>query len=254
MLIDALKRALQQSKLMRVGDAVKAMGTLADVGGTGNRRREFERQLKLLGGPLRIALEQPSPGHPKLLGLKLYVYGFSRGAAAARAFVKWLSELLVQPEPGQTIEPYLAVGELKLPVSIDYLGLLDTVASVGVAHAVPQFDGHMSWASGTQELSSEDTHPELIKRCLHIVAAHEQRLCFPLDSIRRSNGQYPLRSVEVCIRACTPTRAAAIRRGQGKAIGKDDRMLLSQIALHDYIAMPLPGAPLKFLKDDCPKT
>ena len=27
----------------------------------------------------------------KLTGIKLYVYGFSRGAAAARTFVRWLS-------------------------------------------------------------------------------------------------------------------------------------------------------------------
>ncbi|SDJ38923.1 Uncharacterized alpha/beta hydrolase domain [Pseudomonas delhiensis] len=251
MLIDALKRSLQQSKLTGVGEAVKAMGTLLDVGGAANRRREFERQLRLLGGPLRLALEQPSPGHPKLLGLKLYVYGFSRGAAAARAFVKWLSELLVQPEPGQKIEPYLAVGDLKMPVSIEYLGLLDTVASVGVAHAVPQFDGHMSWANGTQELSSEDTHPALIKRCLHIVASHEQRLCFPLDSIRRSNGQYPRNSVEVIYPGVHSDQGGGYTPGtQGKAISPDesqrDVLLLSQIVLHEMYADAFAcGAPFK---------
>ncbi|MDF3934972.1 T6SS phospholipase effector Tle1-like catalytic domain-containing protein [Pseudomonas citronellolis] len=251
MIIDALKRSLQQGKLTRVGEAVKAMGTLVDVGGAANRRREFERQLRLLGGPLRLALEQPSPGHPKLMGLKLYVYGFSRGAAAARAFVKWLTELLVQPEPGQTLEPYLAVGDFKLPVSIEYLGLLDTVASVGVAHAVPQFDGHMSWASGTQELSSEDTHPELIKRCLHIVAAHEQRLCFPLDSIRRSDGQYPRNCVEVVYPGMHSDQGGGYTPGvQGKAISPDESLrdvfLLSQIALNDmYADAFVYGAPFK---------
>ncbi len=249
MIIDALKRSLAQGKLAGVGAAVKAMGTplFPEVGGTANRKREFEKQLRLLGGPLRIALEQPSPGHPKLLGLKLYVYGFSRGAAAARAFVRWFTELLVQPEPDQTIEPYLAVGDLKLPVSIEYLGLLDTVASVGVAHAVPRFDGHMSWASGTQELSSEDTHPELIKRCLHIVASHEQRLCFPLDSIRRSNGQYPRNSVEVVHPGVHSDQGGGYTPGvQGKAIGKDDRMLLSQIALNAMYGDAFAyGAPFK---------
>jgi hypothetical protein len=258
MLIDALKRSLQQTKLSTVGAAVKAMGTFADIGGATNRRREFERQLKLLDGPLRLALGQPAPGHPKLLGLKLYVYGFSRGAAAARAFVKWLSELLVQPEAGQTIEPYFAVGDLKLPVSIEYLGLLDTVASVGVAHAVPQFDGHMSWASGTQELSSEDTHPALIKRCLHIVAAHEQRLCFPLDSIRRSNGQYPRNSVEVVHPGVHSDQGGGYTPGvQGKAWSEGniqgDGLVLSQIALHSmYSDAFCRGAPLKVRPDVLP--
>ncbi|MDH0292895.1 DUF2235 domain-containing protein [Pseudomonas sp. GD04087] len=257
MLIDALKRSLQGNKLTRVGALVKAMGTpmFPEVGGAANRRGEFERQLKLLAEPLRIALEQPAPGHPKLLGLKLYVYGFSRGAAEARTFVKWLTELLVQPEPGQTCEPCLAVGELKLPVSIEYLGLLDTVASVGVAHAVPLFDGHMSWASGTQELTCGDTHPDLLKRCLHIVAAHEQRLCFPLDSIRRSDGQYPRNSVEVVHPGVHSDQGGGYTPGvQGKAIGKDDRMLLSQIALNDMYADAFTrGAPFKVPPAALPK-
>ncbi|MCO6060474.1 DUF2235 domain-containing protein [Pseudomonas sp. MOB-449] len=260
MLIDALKRSLQQSKLTRVGESVKAMGTLLDAGGAASRRREFERQLRLLGGPLRLALEQPAPGHPKLMGLKLYVYGFSRGAAAARAFVQWLSELLVQPEPGQTVEPYLAVGELKLPVSIEYLGLLDTVASVGVAHVMPFADGHMSWASGTQELSSEDTHPALIKRCLHLVASHEQRLCFPLESIRRSNGQYPRNSVEVIHPGVHSDLGGGYVPGaQGKAISPDvaqrDVLLLSQIALNDMYADAFAqGAPLKVTENVLPRS
>ena len=254
MLIDALKRLLGQGKLANVGAAVKAMGTLADIGGAANRRREFEKQLMLLRASLRLALEQPSPGQPKLLGLKLYVYGFSRGAAAARAFVRWLTELLVQPEPGQTMEPYLAVGDLKLPVSIEYLGLLDTVASVGVAHLFPMTDGHMSWASGTMELTSEDTHPELIKRCLHIVAAHEQRLCFPLDSIRRSNGEYPRNSVEVVHPGMHSDQGGGYTPGvQGKAWSEEniqgDGLLLSQIALNDMYADAFAyGAPVKVPK------
>ncbi len=32
---------------------------------------------------------------------------------------------------------------MRLPVSVEFLGLLDTVASVGVAHVVPVADGHM---------------------------------------------------------------------------------------------------------------
>lgn len=258
MIIDALKRATQKTHLTGVKAAVRAMGTLrdlngplADVGGPGRRRREFQRQLELIDRPLGLAIRQPSPGQPKLLGLKLYVYGFSRGAATARTFVKWLSELLVQPAPGQTIEPYLAVGDLKLPVSIEYLGLLDTVASVGVAHVAPMADGHMSWADGTQELSSEDTHPELIRRCLHIVAAHEQRLCFPLDSIRRSNGEYPLRSVEVVYPGMHSDQGGGYTPGvQGKAWSEgneaEDTLLLSQIALNDMYADAFAcGAPLK---------
>lgn len=31
---------------------------------------------------------------PKILKIKLFIYGFSRGAAEARAFVNWLTDIL----------------------------------------------------------------------------------------------------------------------------------------------------------------
>ncbi len=63
-------------------------------GGSHNRYEEFTRLLNGLAPKLMPMLIQPEPGKPKLTGIKLYVYGFSRGAAAARTFVRWLSELL----------------------------------------------------------------------------------------------------------------------------------------------------------------
>ncbi len=39
-----------------------------------------------------------------------------------------------------------------LAVSIEFLGLLDTVASVGAAHVLPGAAGHMGWADSTQQL------------------------------------------------------------------------------------------------------
>ncbi|HBW9152540.1 TPA: hypothetical protein MFO16_27435, partial [Klebsiella pneumoniae] len=66
-------------------------------GGSHNRYEEFTRLLNGLAPKLMPMLIQPEPGKPKLTGIKLYVYGFSRGAAAARTFVRWLSELLPPP-------------------------------------------------------------------------------------------------------------------------------------------------------------
>ncbi|MFW7997237.1 DUF2235 domain-containing protein, partial [Klebsiella pneumoniae] len=110
---------------------------------------------------------QPEPGKPKLTGIKLYVYGFSRGAAAARTFVRWLSELLPPPAAeGEKPPQCLQTGGMQLPVSVEFLGLLDTVASVGVAHVVPVADGHMSWADGTMELPDDETYGGLIKKCV----------------------------------------------------------------------------------------
>lgn len=46
-------------------------------------------------------------------------------------------------------------GDLKIPLSVEFLGLLDTVASVGIPHIAPIAEGHMGWADGNQELPEE---------------------------------------------------------------------------------------------------
>lgn len=249
MIIDALRRLLKQPRLDNTAllASVKAMGTrlgAESLAGYGNRSREFHKQLAALDKPLRVALTQPSAGYPKLLGIKLFVYGFSRGASLARAFVSYLNQLVSGPTPS------LSLLDLSVPVSVEYLGLLDSVASVGLADIVPGTTGHMGWADGTQAL------PEgrLVKRCLHLVASHEQRLSFPLESIRRESGEYPANSEEVVYPGVHTDLGGGYPPGeQGKSIGRDDRLLLSQIALHDlYIDAFAHGAPLKVPKDSLP--
>jgi hypothetical protein len=244
MILDALRRTLGQPRLDNTSllAAVRAMGSLPGLEwatGSGNRLREFYKQFSALTRPLRIALQQHQPGQVKLLGLKLYVYGFSRGATAARAFVSALNQLLARATQS------LRLLDLHLPVSVEYLGLLDTVASVGLADIIPGANGHMSWADGNQQLPAN-----LVKRCLHLVASHEQRLCFPLESIRRAQGGYPANSVEVIYPGVHSDQGGGYPPGdQGKAIGRDDRLLLSQIALHDLYADAFAhGAPLKVPK------
>ena len=217
-------------------------------GGSHNRYEEFSRLLNALAPQLKPLLTQPEPGKPKVLGIKLYVYGFSRGAAAARTFVRWLSELLPPPKTeGENPPQCLQIGEMQLPVSVEFLGLLDTVASVGVAHVVPVAEGHMSWADGTMELPDDKTYGGLIKKCVHLVSGHEQRLCFPLDSVRRSDGKYPPYATEVVYPGAHSDLGGGYPPGdQGKANGEDDALLLSQIPLNDMYAAAFEiGAPLK---------
>ncbi|HGH4746716.1 TPA: DUF2235 domain-containing protein [Serratia marcescens] len=260
-LIDALKRTMGSDPLSddESWKAVDKMATsMASFGLTGsaNRFETFQRLLKEMSPELQKALMPTGPDKPKLLGIKLYVYGFSRGAAAARAFVRWLSELLPKPEEGQDKpEQCLAVGGLKIPFSVEFLGLLDTVASVGVAHIAPVAEGHMGWADGTQELPAEKTYGGLIKKCVHLVSSHEQRLCFPLDSIRRPDGQYPAHSEEIVYPGMHSDLGGGYPPGdQGKANGDNDSLLLSQIALHDMYASAFSaGAPLKVHKTSLPQ-
>lgn len=250
MIIDALRLALGMPRLNDASllSAIKSMDSawpFDQWAGRNRRKWEISRLLRNILKPLRIAMTAEA-GQPRLLGIRLYVYGFSRGAAGARAFVNWLNMLLEDVDS----QPVLRIDDLALPVEVQYLGLLDTVASVGVADSTPGGDGHMSWADGTMELPSS----KLVKRCLHIVAGHEQRLSFPLDSIRREDGSYPENSVEVVHPGVHSDQGGGYPPGdQGKAIGANDGLLLSQIALHGLFGDAFAyGAPLKALKKMLP--
>lgn len=256
-IIDALRRT---SGLTEVSDAecyaaVNRMTSTLGSDGPDKRYTVFNELLKAadLAPKLKQAVIQPEPGKPKLLGIKLYVYGFSRGAASARAFVNWLSELLPGGRrKGSKPELCLKLGDLKIPLSIEFLGLLDTVASVGIANIAPFAEGHMGWADGTMELPDNG----LIKKCTHLVSSHEQRLCFPLDSICRSDGTYPGYATEVVYPGMHSDIGGGYPPGdQGKATGSNDGDLLSQIALHDMFSSAFQaGAPMKIPEDALPKT
>ncbi|MDH2066571.1 DUF2235 domain-containing protein [Pantoea sp. GD03673] len=260
-IIDVLKFSATQKWLTTAESrqSISKMGTSWNrlwFGGSHNRYEEFSRLLNELAPQLKPLLTQPEPGKPKVLGIKLYVYGFSRGAAAARTFVRWLSELLPPPKAeGEKPPQCLQIGEMQLPVSVEFLGLLDTVASVGIAHVVPIAEGHMSWADGTMELPDDKTYGGLIKKCVHLVSSHEQRLCFPLDSVRRGNGKYPPYAIEVVYPGMHSDLGGGYPPGdQGKANGIDDRLLLSQIALNELYAAGFQiGAPLKAPIDSLPE-
>ncbi|WP_323840670.1 T6SS phospholipase effector Tle1-like catalytic domain-containing protein [Photorhabdus africana] len=265
-LIDVLKRVLANDKIDDTAcqKSLEAMATTwhtLGLGGAHNRYGEFYKQFARLKRELVIARRQPGRGKSKLLGMKLYVYGFSRGAAEARAFVNWLAELLPPPR-GDNLKPSQCLQaknetdpDGNLPISVEFLGLFDTVASVGVSHVVPVVEGHMAWADGTQELPAEATYGGLVKRCVHLVSTHEQRLSFPMDSIRRSDGTYPTGSTEVIYPGVHSDLGGGYPPGeQGKSIGKTDGLLLSQIALHEmYAAAFEVGAPLKVPTESLPK-
>ncbi|EMB4296315.1 DUF2235 domain-containing protein, partial [Enterobacter roggenkampii] len=95
-----------------------------------------------------------------------------------------------------------------------------------------------------------------IKNCVHLVSSHEQRLCFPLDSIRRADGQYPANSKEIVYPGMHSDIGGGYPPGdQGKANANDDRLLLSQIALNDIFLLSFnSGSPLKVPEDSLPES
>ncbi|MDZ5431659.1 DUF2235 domain-containing protein [Pseudomonas fluorescens] len=172
---DALSFSLNNKQRLDLPVAqtkLKAMATTWPMTAMGKstRRQAMASLLEPLRAKVATAL-------PSVLSIKLFVYGFSRGAAEARTFITWLSELFDTPPGAERPEQTL----LGIPLSIEFLGLLDTVASVGSARAAPFAEGHMDWADGTQALPDVGRFPGWIKDCRHFVAAHEQRLCFPFD-------------------------------------------------------------------------
>src|SRR5690606_37433742 len=273
-LVDALKTTLTPLARLRLDQTqslVEAMGTnwaaSALSGGLlENGARKRKAAIQPYEDELASLLEQRSSAgeKPEIVALRLYVYGFSRGAAQARTFANWLMEL-TRRQNGEASE-YRFAG---LPISIEFLGLFDTVAAVGLADSVPFAAGHMDWASGTMRLPDEsqmracmptdlpeDCH--FLKRCVHLVSAHEQRSSFPLDSIRRRERTADGKRDE--------TKASAYRKDtweyvypgmhsdvgggyppgdQGKARGGQGE-LLSQIPLHHmYRSAFAAGAPLQ---------
>ena len=235
---DALSFALTRDELSLTTMQAK-LKTMATIWPLTNLGKSSRRQaMASLLEPLRAKV---ATVQPKVLAIKLFVYGFSRGAAEARTFVNWLSELFDTP-PGAKHPTQALLG---IPLSIEFLGLLDTVASVGSARAAPFAEGHMDWADGTQPLPDERRFPKWIKVCRHFVAAHEQRLCFPLDSIRYADGRYPGYAQEVVYPGMHSDVGGGYPKGdQGKARNSSSE-LLSQIVLHDLYAVAFAaGAPL----------
>src|SRR5690606_24815494 len=105
---------------------------------------------------------------PRVVRVNLSVFGFSRGAAQARTFCNWLQR---------------ASGGMIGPASLElrFVGLFDTVASVGLADSSPVGSGFMDWADGTMGIPN-------LRRGLQYVAAHEIRRSFPLSTARGSGG------------------------------------------------------------------
>jgi hypothetical protein len=121
---------------------------------------------------------------PQIELISLSVFGFSRGAAEARAFCNWLLEVC---EPSNGGWQFAGI-----PIRVSFLGIFDTVASVGIPDSLSNsiVEGHQSWADNNMQI-----HPA-IEQCVHFVAGHEVRAAFPLDSVR-VNSTYPDNAKEV---------------------------------------------------------
>ncbi|KLE93652.1 T6SS phospholipase effector Tle1-like catalytic domain-containing protein, partial [Klebsiella aerogenes] len=197
--------------------------------------------------PTRLHIQR---SQRRIAKIKLFVYGYCRGAATARAFARGLESLLDDAKMPLDATNMLPAGTvvpggptlLGIPISIEFMGLLDTVSAVGVPHILPSATGHLGWAANSLRLP---TTKGFLKSCYHFVAGHEQHGDLPLDSIRGPDGKYPAGAVEVVYPGmhadvggdCKPTELGKVQI--------DAASLLSKIVLHDmYAAAFDAGAPL----------
>ena len=239
------KISLNRTTLQRMADAPPSRFDDTDKREDFVARLEFTALLRRLHDAIQFNMfgrdgSRPRNTEPGVVRqIYVSVFGFSRGAAAARAFANWLvalckldAELL--GKSGTTLGGF--------PVNFDFLGLFDTVASVGLANTLNTADGHWGWADAEVSLRV----PKEFVQCLHLVSAHEIRRSFPLDSISYNGLLESGRTEVVYPGVHSDVGGGYLPKEQGKGKEASGRDLLSRLPLaHMYRAARLAGVPLK---------
>lgn len=192
--------------------------------------------------------QKSEPGIVKRIYLS--IFGFSRGATEARAFLNWLHTLCqLDARMLSKSEGTLTLGGFV--VHFEFVGLFDTVASIGSANTVGILDGHGAWADAEDSLRI----PPGIK-CLHLVAAHELRRSFPVDSIAVGGHSMPDNCEEIVVPGVhSDVGGGYCPKEQGRGIDSNGADMLSRVPLLImYKAARLGGVPLKLeLADEAAK-
>jgi uncharacterized protein (DUF2235 family) len=175
-----------------------------------------------LGSDVRLAtaegdLHKALLFNHKVSRIDLAVFGFSRGATLARAFVNQLLKKCEMKDGMPHWPCETALDGKSAPLHFRFLGLFDTVESVGLP--THNLNGDMLM-----------NVPDQVQRCFHIAAGHELRACFPLTPVRNGG--------ESCEQLVWPGVHSDI--GGGYRPGEQGRSdLLARIALN---RMRLEGA------------
>jgi Skp family chaperone for outer membrane proteins len=149
----------------------------------------LDNAIKEGGKAKKIAESMQGEGSKKMLGalsnhrfvksISFSIFGFSRGAALARAFSNRLAKQFKSDGNGG----YTYQG---VTSRINFLGVFDTVASFGLPGK--------NW--GGWEAKDLRVH-EAVEKCYHFVAAHEVRFSFPVDLIRANDNSVDIYNEKV---------------------------------------------------------
>jgi len=247
----------------------------------GDRRLDWA--LKRFDQLLKPHLARANSPANRITEVNVAVFGFSRGAALARAFINRL--VAQRGTPAKQGWRLLAADA---PLRIRFMGLLDTVASVGLTlssnttnavaayagggkaatflrlaapkfkdtwptelafapQAQPGADPAPGYADGHQAWGGEQAIPHGVEEVRHFVAAHEVRNSFPVDSIWvANNGRIDVvgHFYERVYPGAHSDVGGGYRPGEGgKSLEPSEK--LSQIPLHHmYEAAIERGVPL----------
>lgn len=264
---------------------IPGVGTyFPDIGDAGGGSTELamgkggDDRIKWAMDRLDAVIAAHPPGKT-VVALHVNAFGFSRGAAEARAFANRVQDKCEQDDGGWR---WKAPG---MPVHFGFLGLFDTVASVGLVHTASiggaaslamgwqsldkvlakRREGFYGVRSGLRELafgapganpaigSLGDGHmgyggdmaiPPVVAKCVHFVAAHEQRNSFPSDAVRDGH-TYPENCEEYVYPGMHSDVGGGYQAGeQGRSL--DDARKLAQLPLLHMHALAIRhGVPLQ---------
>ncbi|MDV4265321.1 T6SS phospholipase effector Tle1-like catalytic domain-containing protein [Acinetobacter seifertii] len=111
--------------------------------------------------------------HRLIKKINISVFGFSRGAALARAFT---NQFIGQCESNCD---GLTYGQGKYPIEFKFLGIFDTVASFGLPAT--------NLSNSLPFLERDLVVDERVQNCSHYIAGNEVRFAFPVDVIHKDN-------------------------------------------------------------------
>ncbi|MFL5354486.1 T6SS phospholipase effector Tle1-like catalytic domain-containing protein, partial [Archangium sp.] len=190
--------------------------------------------------------------------INVALFGFSRGATLARAFAVRIAKL---SEKKSGVWHFIPARQ---PIRLYFLGLFDTVASVGLAISAnnngaigqvspggamsqryspsmgSRVDPNSPWAIATGATPGADPAkglfdghsswadelhvPEMVEGCFHLAAGHEIRNSFPLDSVLQGNF-YPKNCWEMILPGVHSDVGGGYRPGEGARSLKPGSML-----------------------------
>lgn len=208
-----------------IGDAG---GSLDMIGGRDGEPR-LQWAMKEVERLIKAAEARAKNPTNKIRSINIALFGFSRGAALARAFA-----LRIERKARENLSGTGRLWDGKYQTRLYFMGLFDTVAAVGLSagarRAISQYpvasaaiassplgaipvliasnaDGHGAWASDLRI-------PAMVERCVHYCAAHEIRNSFPLDTVLEE-GAYPSSCTEVVYPGVHSNVGGGYRPGEG---------------------------------------